>query len=260
MKKDKLINKITKQHFRVDDFDELKEFYVDILGMQNFSTNKVMIFGFNKNSCYLCFHKKSVKSYASDQNDFYWKIGITLKNLDVAVDHLRKKNISVSSGIQFKEIGYMSKISDPKGFVIELLQQGFLGYEEKISKNIHPIGSQGTLAHITLRITDLEKSKYYFEEKLKMRLMSIQAVKEYEFCLYFYTFSDEILPDEDLNSVKNRQWLWRRPYTFIELQHIQTPLAKLHTTSLEMAGFDGFSYVDTTEKYISYSSLIDDIL
>ncbi|MDP0563330.1 MAG: hypothetical protein QS721_13790 [Candidatus Endonucleobacter sp. (ex Gigantidas childressi)] len=254
------MNKITKQHFRVDNFDGLREFYVDILGMENFSTNNTMIFGFNRNSCYICFHKKCVKPYTSTSNDFYWKIGITLKNLDVAVNYLCEKNIAISAPVQFKKIGYMSKITDPKGFIIELLQQGFLGHEEKVYDNAHPIGSQGTLAHITLRINDLEKSQTYFEKKLNMRLMSIQAVEEFEFCLYFYSFSNEVLPNKDLNSVKNREWLWRRPYTFIELQHIQTTSVALNKTPFDMAGFDGFSYGDTTEKYVSYSSIIDALL
>lgn len=219
-----------------------------------------MIFGFTKNSCFLHFHKVPVKPYASTSNDFYWKIGVTLKNLDVAVDYLRDKNIVISSPVQFKEIGYMSKVIDPKGFVIELLQQGFVGYEEKISENVHPIGSQGTLSHITLRIHDLVKAQTYFEQRCNMRLMSIQPVEELEFCLYFYSFSNEDLPHENLKSVKNRQWLWRRPYTFIELQHIQIPTVILHKTPFDMAGFDGFSYGDTIEEYVSCSSLIDEIL
>ncbi|MCK5820152.1 MAG: VOC family protein [Psychromonas sp.] len=256
----KLINKITKQHFRVDNFDGLKAFYVDILGMKNFSTIDTMIFGFNKESCTICFHKKQSMPYISTPNDFYWKIGITLKNLDLAVEHLHKKNIVVSSPVQFKDIGYMAKITDPKGFIIELLQQGFLGYEEKIDNNIHPIGPQGIFAHITLRIHDLQKSTYYFEKILKMRLMSIQAVKEYGFCLYFYSFSNERLPNEDLHAVKNRQWLWRRPYTFIELQHIQTPSVALNKQPFDMASFDGFSYGGSSHKYISYATLMNEIL
>ena len=176
------------------------------------------------------------------------------------MDYLRKQNIQCFPPTQFKEIGYMSKISDPKGFTIELLQQGFVGNEENIPNNEHPIKYGAILAHITLRISDLEKSKDYFGQKHNMRLMSIQSVAEYGFCLYFYSFSGEALPNEDLNAVENRQWLWKRDYTFIELQHIQEPSVSLHKTSLEMEGFDGFSYFDESEKYISYSSIIDDIL
>lgn len=254
------MNKITKQHFRVDNFDGLQAFYIDILGMQDFSANDTMIFGFHKNSCHLYFHKKHVKPYISKTNDFYWKIGITLKNLDTTVDYLRKKSITVSDPVQFKEIGYMSKITDPKGFVIELLQQNFKGCEEKSPDDIHPIKFQAVLAHITLRITNLEKSKKFFEQTHNMRLMSIQPVQEYDFCLYFYAFSKEVLPNKNLNAVQNRQWLWKRPYALIELQHRQSSFDVLNKTPLDMAGFDGFSYGNIQETYISYASLIDDIV
>ena len=58
-----------------------------------------------------------------------------------------------------------------------------------------------------------------------MKLLSIQKVEAYGFTLYFLAFTDETPPNEDLNSIEIREWLWQRPYTTIELQHI--PDAKL---------------------------------
>ena len=58
-----------------------------------------------------------------------------------------------------------------------------------------------------------------------MKLLSIQQVEAYGFTLYFLAFTDETPPNEDLNSIEIREWLWQRPYTTIELQHI--PGAKL---------------------------------
>ena len=58
-----------------------------------------------------------------------------------------------------------------------------------------------------------------------MKLLSIQKVEAYGFTLYFLAFTDETPPNEDLNSIEIREWLWQRPYTTIELQHI--PGAKL---------------------------------
>ena len=58
-----------------------------------------------------------------------------------------------------------------------------------------------------------------------MKLLSIQQVEAYGFTLYFLAFTDETPPNEDLNSIEIREWLWQRPYTTIELQHI--PDAKL---------------------------------
>ena len=55
-------------------------------------------------------------------------------------------------------------------------------------------------------------------------------------------WSEETLPNPDLEAVENRPWLWSRPYTFIELQHLTAPHATIHKTPLSQAGFDGFTY------------------
>ena len=51
-----------------------------------------------------------------------------------------------------------------------------------------------------------------------MKLLSIQQVEAYGFTLYFLAFTDETPPNEDLNSIEIREWLWQRPYTTIEHQ------------------------------------------
>ena len=53
-----------------------------------------------------------------------------------------------------------------------------------------------------------------------MKLLSIQPVKRYNFTLYFLAFTEEDPPIlEDLEAVENREWLWQRPYSTLELQH-----------------------------------------
>lgn len=233
---------IAGPHYRVNSFENLQSFYCDCLGMQDVSSDqKTLVFGYERDGSHVHFEQRSVGAYRSRASDFYWKIGITLRNLDMAVAFLRSKGIQVSDPHQFHDIGYMSKIIDPNGFIIELLQQGFEGNEKQLGTG-HAIGSQATLAHITLRVTDLASSKSYFEHDLGMRLMSIQPVAPYGFCLYFYCWNNEPLPDPDLKSVDNREWLWRRPFMLIELQHLEKPDSAVHRTPHDMAGFEGFSY------------------
>ncbi len=38
--------------------------------------------------------------------------------------------------------------------------------------------------------------------------------------MYFLAYTDEEPPHPDIESVDNREWLWQRPYTMLELQHI----------------------------------------
>ena len=53
-----------------------------------------------------------------------------------------------------------------------------------------------------------------------MKLLSIQDISAYGFCLYFLAFTSETPPvPSELESVENREWLWQRPYTTLEIQH-----------------------------------------
>ena len=53
-----------------------------------------------------------------------------------------------------------------------------------------------------------------------MSLLSIQDISVYGFSLYFLAFTSETPPvPSELESVNNREWLWQRPYTTLEIQH-----------------------------------------
>lgn len=235
---------ITRHCLRVQSLEPLQAFYGELLGMQSFGGANEPVFGFDAGQCCLAFRETASAPHKPKQHDFYWKIGITLRDLDTAVSYLRSMGAQVTDPIQFLDIGYMAKLIDPNGFIIELLQQGFEGNQTP-APDAHPIAAQATLAHITLRVTDLAAARHFFEERLGMRLMSVQPVNEYAFCLYFYAWSDEALPDPDLKSVANREWLWARPYAFIELQHLELPGKKLRKVGKRSAGFDGFAYEGT---------------
>lgn len=227
---------------RVPVLDGLDRFYQNILGMQRGQCgDNLLSFAFDQSGCRIVFNQDNVAAYVDRPNGFYWKIGITVKNLGVAVDYLRKHSVEVSSPRQFLDIGYMSHLQDPNGFTIELLQQGFEGREQPVP-DWHPIGAQATLAHITLRVTDIQAAQQYLVEQLGMRLMSVQRVDDYNFCLYFYTWSDEALPESNVESVENREWLWARPYTLIELQHLLSPEAVVYHGAPDEAGFAGVHY------------------
>ena len=82
------------------------------------------------------------------------------------------------------------------------------------------LGQTCLIGQITLRCSNIEKSLEFYQEILGMKLLSIQQVEAYGFTLYFLAFTDETPPNEDLNSIEIREWLWQRPYTTLELQHV----------------------------------------
>lgn len=106
-------------------------------------------------------------------------------------------------------------------------------------------------------MTDIATARRFFAEQLGMRLMSVQPVDDFGFCLYFYSWSYEPLPDPDLTAIGNREWLWARSYTFIELQHLQGANATIHKTPADQAGFDGFAYGEPQASDVNFVSIDD---
>jgi len=233
--------RIRRTCLRVPDLDGLSAFYGDLLGLYVVEGPGHLCVSVGPDCADLEFRLAEVAPHDPQPDDFYWKIGLTLGNLDAAVAHLHRNGVAVPAPRQFRDIGYMSRLVDPRGFQIELLQQGFEGRATPAPAG-HPIAAQATLAHITLRVADMAPARQLFGERLGMRLMSVQPVRDHGFDLYFYGWSDEVLPDSDLEAVANREWLWARPYTLIELQHLREK--PVRTPVMTQAGFDGFSYGD----------------
>ncbi|EBA17186.1 Glyoxalase/bleomycin resistance protein/dioxygenase [Roseobacter sp. SK209-2-6] len=152
----------------------------------------------------------------SNRSDRYWKIGICLPDLDLACQQLRQRGIQVSAPHQFLDIGYMAHLQDPAGFAIELLQHDFEGQEPKGDPD-QPLGGGAHIGQITLRTGDIGAE---LVEHAGMKLLSVQPVPDYGFDLYFLAFTTEEPPNADLQAVENRPWLWRRPYTTLEFQHL----------------------------------------
>jgi hypothetical protein len=77
-----------------------------------------------------------------------------------------------------------------------------------------------------------------------MRLLSRQVVETRGFTLYFLACTDERPPHENIESVDNREWLWKRPYTMVELQHIWGTETKpdFAYRADSKSGFEGVSF------------------
>lgn len=246
--------KLSRTCLNVRNAAGLANFYSYVLGMRQLGTEHCPAFGYDEGQCLLEFREAELLPYQTASDDLYWKIGITVRNLDSAVDYLHKQGWPVNTPRQFRDIGYLSHLNDPEGFQVELLQQGFEGNHGAPVTTGHPIGGQATLAHLTLRVANLEASQGYCEGELGMRLMSVQPVPERDFCLYFYSWNDEPLPNPDLEAVANREWLWGRPYTLLELQHLET-VEQVQAPRSGEAGFAGFAFGGEAVTYLSADHL-----
>ncbi|MEM8863466.1 MAG: VOC family protein, partial [Chloroflexota bacterium] len=154
------------------------------------------------------------------QKDGYWKIGITLEDVDLARESLLQTGVEVSEPRQFRDIGYLCHLADPDGHSIELLQHTFNKNEPPSMLNsAYVLNTRPTFGQITLRVKDAKKSLRFYQQGLGMRLLSRQVVEPYNFTLYFLAYTNDKLPFVDIDHVGNREWLWQRPYTTLELQH-----------------------------------------
>ncbi|CAF1047264.1 unnamed protein product [Didymodactylos carnosus] len=239
--------RLTHNILRVSNPKELINFYIEKFGMKEggisqsaSETYNISTVGYlsNPKSVQLEFHNVPNKSYTSQHKNegrgVYWKIGVTLRDVDLAVDILQKKNVHVSNGKQFEDIGYLCHLSDPNDFTIELLQHDFKQNFRKPQPdtNFPELKQPACIGQITLNVSDIKKTLTFYEQILGMKLLSIQDVSQYGFKLYFLAWTDEEPPKKresndkrdnytwDLyDATQNREWLWKRPYTTIELKH-----------------------------------------
>ena len=200
---------------------KLAEFYCDTLGMVRFERNGEVAVGYGGQGAALILRSSSnISDYQHAQNHRYWKIAITLPNLDLAHDQLTKKGIDAPNPRQFREIAYLTHITDPEGHIVELIQHTFDGKpRDDEGDPVAPLGGGAQLGLITFRTDNIEREMVHCLEELGMSYLSRQPVADLGFDLYFFAFTKEKQPNPDVNAVTNREWLWQRPYTVLEFQH-----------------------------------------
>ena len=96
-------------------------------------------------------------------SDVYWKIGLSLADVDTARSKLVRQDVEVTSPRQFRDIGYMCHFSDPFGFSLELLQHDFQSNfsSKRVQASLEPnlaLGQQADIGQITLRVSDINQS------------------------------------------------------------------------------------------------------
>ena len=222
----------------------LETFYTNNLGMTADWQGSALCLSYDKAGAMIRFEKSdSPAPYQYTRADRYWKIGITLPNVDLAYEQLIANDIFVSEPKQFRDIGYLCHLSDPGGFQIELLQHTFEGQEKTSNGDpARPLGGGAQIGQITIRTTDIGKELAHYQDRLGMTLLSVQPVHDFGFDLYFLAFTNEQPPYPDLRAIENRPWLWQRPYTTIEIQHYLSPVTDILYPAPGTSGFSNIEF------------------
>ena len=202
-----------------------RRFYCDVLGMKRFEDGTV---GYGEQEARLSF-PKATRGHKPTENDLYWKIALAVPNIELACQQLTERGVSVGTPRQFQEIGYLAHFTDPEGFTIELIEHWFQGrrQDESIDSELLDPDRLGGGAHfnlLTLRTANIEP---VIEACAgwKMTPLSIQPVESHGFTLYFFAFTADVPPSADLYAVENREWLYQRKYTVLEVQHLHDATA-----------------------------------
>ena len=155
------------------------------------------------------------------KSEGYWKIAISVADLDVAHRRLIELGSAPDEPRQVGDIAYLCHLDDPDGYCVELIQHEFKQNHTPEPENPdHWLLTPASFLLITYRVKDPELSLNFYTKILGMRLLSKQVITTRGVTHYFLAFTNDQLPHADVEHVGNREWLWQRSYTVIELQHI----------------------------------------
>ena len=207
--------KIETLSLRVRDPIAQSRFYREVLGMQNQGEGCI---GYGGEEASICFSQAEAP-YNPQPRDLYWKIALAVPNIELACEQLAEQGVTVSAPDQFRDVGYLTKFTDPEGFTIELIEHWFKGNRQEESIDTKRLGGGAHLNLITLRASDIEPVERACAE-WGMTPLSIQHVDSLGFTLYFYASTSERPPSADLTAVENREWTYQRKYSVLEVQHL----------------------------------------
>ncbi|QDG74738.1 VOC family protein [Labrenzia sp. PHM005] len=216
-------NRLAALTLNVTNPDTLAEFYCRILGMRRFERDGCIAVGYGNEGAVLVLKPVDDRApYQHSNTDRYWKIGLTLPDIDCANARLKAHGISASEPHQFRDIGYLSHFADPEGHIIELVQHTFEG-ETKITTGdpALPLGGGAEIGLVTLRTDNIEKEIDRCEATLGLKSLVRERISDLGFDLYFLGRPGDTPPDPDPDALINRPWLYQRSYTVLEFQHIK---------------------------------------
>lgn len=234
--------KLDTLSLRVRNPDAQRRFYCDVLGMHRRADGRV---GYADLEALIDF-KPATAAYEPQKSDLYWKIALSVPNIEMACKQLRTQGVTCSDPRQFRDVGYLAHVTDPEGFQIELIDHHFQGERPALDLNKDLLGGGAHLSLVTLRSADIQT----LEPQLLaagMTPLSVQPVETFGFTLYFYAFTVERPPRADLTAVENRTWVYQRPYTVLEIQHVHALEEETGQRS-NAAGYNGLSVSDASAQ------------
>lgn len=210
-----------------------RQFYCAFLGMKERADGTV---GYAEAEAGLLF-EAAERPYHPAPNDLYWKIALAVPDIGLAHRQLTDQGIEVQAPRQVGDVAYLAHLKDPEGFTIELLDHWFESDRPAETPETKGLGGGPCLNLLTLRAADIGPVDRSVKA-LGMTPLSVVPVPKGGFTLYFYAFTEEQPPSPDLLAVENRTWVYQRPYTVLEIQHLGS-VGRMKRPQAQEGGYAG---------------------
>ncbi len=220
------------------DPERQKRFYLEVLGMREREDGMI---GYADEEIGLLFEWAN-SGYVASTEDLYWKISISVPDIELACRQLTDLGVHIDGPRQFGEVGFLAHLVDPLGFHIELICHWFEGDRPERIYDARLLGGGPHVSLLTLRCHDISLIHQVATE-LEMTRLCIVPVLEHGFTLYFYGYAGDSLPNSDLHALEARTWVYRRPYTVLEVLHREQDHAMLKRGPGQ-AGYKGAQVTD----------------
>ena len=218
-------------------------YYRDVLGMDVLAADTV---GYGGAEAALKF-LPAKEPYRPQTNDLYWKIALAVPDIKLACQQLTDRGISVGTPRQFRDVGYLAHFQDPEGFPIELIAHAFEGQGQSEPVDPDRLGGGAHLNLLTLRAAEIAPIREACTA-WKMMPLSVQPVESHGFTLYFFAFTSEQPPSKHLTAIENRTWVYQRPYTVLEVQHVHDA-DQVRATSGTQSGYEATEISNGPEDF-----------
>lgn len=228
---------------RCSDPDTQTQFYCNVLGMRERANGTI---GYADEEAGLLFEAAEFP-YRPSPQDLYWKIALSVPDIDLAHRQLTQNGIEIQAPRQVSDVAYLAHLQDPEGFTIELLDHWFEGDRPTEVSETQRLGGGPCLNLLTLRAADIGPVDRSVKA-LGMAPLSVVPVPKGGFTLYFYAFTDDEPPNADLLSVENRTWVYQRPYTVLEVQHV-SGVGRMKRPQIHEAGYAGTLVSGTAQPF-----------
>lgn len=149
------------------------------------------------------------------QTEGYWKISVAVPDIHAARTRLIQSGVETGNVFSVADVATLCHLKDPEGYCIELLEYA----PQAPIDPVLPLGGEARLLLSTYRVKDPRRSLEYYQQR-GWYLLSRQIIASRQMTLYFLAPVNEPLPVQDIDAIENRPWLWQRPYTLLEWQHI----------------------------------------